>query len=311
MSSLINIIIFLIVLFLYIHISNQYKKSEDLEIYEMDYTNNRHLQEVCYIKQPVLFNYKVINDEFFETMNLELLSKHGTNDIKIKDINDYWNPDSNNLDYVNLPFQSSQNLMTTDTNSKYFSENNNDFIEDSGIIKLFNENNSFLKPNFCATTKYDICLGSKNTVTPLRYHTNYRHFICVNSGKISIKLTPWKSRKYLNITEDYENFEFRSPINVWNPQKKFINDYDKIKFLEFDVQPGYMLYIPPYWFYSIKYSNSSENLICGFTYNSIMNCVANIPNYSLYFLQQHNTKTKITKTLDIEPEVKPEPITTL
>jgi ribosomal protein L16 Arg81 hydroxylase len=78
-----------------------------------------------------------------------------------------------------------------------------------------------------------------------------------------------------------------------------MNDMDKMKFLEFDVNPGYVLYIPPYWWYSIKFSGEN-NLICGITYNSIMNYVANIPNLALYFIQQHNIKKKITKTLDIE-----------
>ena len=43
MSGLINIILFITVLVIYIHIINQLKTSEDLEVYEMDYTNNIHL----------------------------------------------------------------------------------------------------------------------------------------------------------------------------------------------------------------------------------------------------------------------------
>ena len=73
MDTLTHILIFLVILFLYIHITNQYKKSEDLEIYEMDYTTNVHLQEVCDIKQPVLFEYKSINPEFFENLELDKL----------------------------------------------------------------------------------------------------------------------------------------------------------------------------------------------------------------------------------------------
>ena len=36
----------------------QFKKSEDLEIYEMDYSTNAHLQDVCDVRQPVLFNVR-------------------------------------------------------------------------------------------------------------------------------------------------------------------------------------------------------------------------------------------------------------
>jgi hypothetical protein len=114
-------------------------------------------------------------------------------------------------------------------------------------------------------------------------------------------MTPWKSQKYLSPINDYENYEFRSPVNVWSPQPKYKSDVSKIKFLEFDVMPGFMLYIPPYWWYSIKFSDSSETLITGFTYNTIMNCVANLPKWSLYYMQQHNTKNRIAKTIPIEP----------
>ena len=73
MSTILNILLFIIILFLYIHITHQLKKSEDLEIYEMDYSSNTHLQEVCEIKQPVLFEYKSINPEFFENLNIDSL----------------------------------------------------------------------------------------------------------------------------------------------------------------------------------------------------------------------------------------------
>ena len=306
MNVLVNIIIFLIVLFLYIHITNQFKKSEDLEIYEMDYSTNIHLQEVCDIKQPMLFNYNSIYPEFFENITIENLLEQGSHDIKIKDINDYWVDDVVAVDYVILPFQSSQNLMKTDAKAKYFSENNSDFIQDSGLIADFKENDEYLKPVFTMFSKYDILLGSKNNITPLRYHTNYRYFLAVNSGKITIKLTPWKSSKYLHPIKDFENYEFRSPINVWNPQKQYQNDMDKLKFLEFTVQPGYIVYIPPFWWYSIKFSNQSDSLLTAFTYNSMMNCVSNIPNYGLYYLQQANIKKKVTKTLEIKSEDKTE-----
>ena len=40
MQTFINIIIFCIIVFLYIHVNYQFKKGEDLEIYELDYTSN-------------------------------------------------------------------------------------------------------------------------------------------------------------------------------------------------------------------------------------------------------------------------------
>jgi len=275
------------------------KTSEDLEIYELDYTNNTHLQEVCDIKQPVLFEFNSVYPEFYENINNDTIVNYDNYDVKLKDINDYWNPEIDNVDYLVLPYKSAMSLITSDPKSDYFIENNNDFVEESGLNKEFYHLDVYLKPTMNLQTKMDIMSGSKNCITPLRYHNNYRQFYSVNSGKITIKMTPWKSTKYLHLIKDYENYEFRSPVNVWKTQKQYIADMDKMKFLEFDIHPGYIVYIPPYWWYSIQYSGEN-NLICGITYNSIMNYMSNIPNLILYFIQQHNIKKKITKTLDID-----------
>jgi hypothetical protein len=266
----------------------------------MDFSTNEHLQEVCDVKQPILFNYRPFCPEFFDKFNVEVLDDiNNPYDLKIKESIDYWKEDNNTIDYVVLPFQSGATLMSSDTNSQYFTENNAEFIEDAGLCTTFALNDVNFKPTMNAQIKYDIWMGSKNVCTPLRYHTNFRQFVCVNSGSIQIKMTPWKSRKYLYPVHDYDSYEFRSPINVWNPQHKYRHEMDKIKFLEFEVNAGYVLYIPPFWWFSIKYSENPNNLISCFTYNSIMNCISNIPNWGLYYLQQNNTNKKIVKTKDV------------
>ena len=45
MNAFFHIFLFILILFMYIHIVNQYKTGEDLEIYEMDYVSNTHLQK--------------------------------------------------------------------------------------------------------------------------------------------------------------------------------------------------------------------------------------------------------------------------
>jgi hypothetical protein len=298
MNELYHIAIFLIILFLYIQVTHQYKRSEDLEIYEMDYTTNTYLQEVCDLKQPVLFDYGSIQPDFFETLSLETL--HGipnSQDIKMREVADFYT-DVENLDFIVLPIQTCMQLLTTDTRSAYFTEMNDDFITESGLSSLFRENDDMLKPTFTAQTTYDILLGSKGAITPLRYHTDYRRFICVNHGKLRVKMTPWKSHTYLYPVRDYENYDFRSPVHVWNTQPKYQHEMDKMKFLEFDVAAGHVLYLPPYWWYSIKFSDE-PTLATGFTYNSIMNIVSNLQNHAMYFIQHQNIHTRPAKVLAI------------
>jgi hypothetical protein len=145
--------------------------------------------------------------------------------------------------------------------------------------------------------------GSNGAVMPMRYHTNYRYFMAVTSGKIRVKMSPWKTRKYLHPIADYDNYEFRSPVNVWSPQDKYLNDMDKAKFLEFEVLAGHVLYVPPYWFYSIKYSE--DTCVCGITYVSAMNFVANLPNAGLFFIQQQNITRKPVKTMTVTDNENP------
>jgi hypothetical protein len=262
----------------------QFKKSEDLEIYEMDYTTSQQLNEICELRQPVLFELRTLHPELFERIELK-------NDaiVNIKDKTDF-----ETGDFIMMPYSNAETLTKTDPKSKFYSENNTDVPTDKTADEL-------LKPSFSMYSKPDVLFGSKGARTAMKFHTNSRKFICVKSGKVQIKMTPWKSRKYLRHAYDYANYEFRSPIDVWDPQPKYLNDHEKIKFLEFDVDNGYVLYIPPYWFYSIKYFDEYTQL-GEYNYNTLINCAANIPNYCMYYLQQSNISKKTLTTVVSETE---------
>jgi hypothetical protein len=161
MNFLFNIIIFLLVLFLYIHITHQLKTSEDLEIYELDYTTNQHLQEVCDIKQPVLFEFNSLCPDFYESINNETIINYDKYDVKLKDINDYWNPNIDNVDYLVLPYQSAASLISSDPKSNYFIENNNEFVEESGLNEEFYNVDIFLKPTMTTTTTTNTDKGGR------------------------------------------------------------------------------------------------------------------------------------------------------
>jgi hypothetical protein len=296
MDIIINIVIFLLIVFFYFHIHNQLKRNEDLEISEMDYYDNDSLQQVCELKQPILFEYKSINIDFFHDVNLDVLFSNSNQEIKIKDYSDYFN-ENKTPDFILLPYQSANSLMISDTKNRYFSENNQEFIEETGLTNIFSSNNVFLKPSFTVNSKYDFIVGSANVAIPLRYHTHARQYLCVNSGKIHVKMTPWKSKKYLHSVKDYDNYEFRSPVNPWTAQNEYADEMAKLRFLEFDIYAGYVLYIPPYWWYSMKFTDSKDNLVTVFSYDNAASFITNIPYYSLYYLQQSNI-TKIIKNPD-------------
>ena len=292
--------IFTIILFLYIHIVGEYSRSEDLEIYEMDYINNKQFQEVCNIKQPVLFEFQTFEPQIFQDMHIQNIAN--SVDLNIIDANDYWK-DLDTIDSISIPLQTAHKLIETDTNAHFFTENNTDFVEDANLGTILKPLDDYFKPYGTIQTSYDFMMGSKQCAGPLRYHTDYRRLVCVSSGKIHVKMTPWKSSKYLDPIKDFEKYEFRSPVNVWNPQQAHMHSIDKIKFLEFDVLAGYVLYIPPYWWYSIKYSDSADTCAFVCSYNTIINRVAHIPDIGMYMLQQQNITKKTVKTLKLQENI--------
>jgi hypothetical protein len=135
---------------------------------------------------------------------------------------------------------------------------------------------------------YDILSGSFNGYTPLRYDINNRNYYLVTNGYIEITLIPPKYSKYLYQQPDYELFEFKSPINVWDVQPNYKQEYNKSKSIKFTINTGKMLYIPPYWWYSIRFNKHSS--LTTMKYRTFMNNFAILPNTILHYLQLYNIK---------------------
>jgi hypothetical protein len=302
MNFIIGLIIFIAVFIMYTHITNQYKRSEDLEIYEMDYDNNGHLQEICDVKQPVIFEFETVLPTVFANANLENLSNnYGQEILNVKDTKDYAKDDS--VDSIHITCSNARKLFLNDAGSHYYTENNGEFLEETGLFEKLQKVDEYLKPRFTVNTKYDYITGSAKTCTPLRYHYDYRHYYVVTSGKITVKMTPWKSCKYLHPIRDYDNYEFRSTFNTW---EKPTPEMEKVRFLEYMVDKGNVLYIPPHWWYSIQFSDDTS--IYAITYNSLMNVVAYLPQWVLYFIQQQNIYKKVAKTKDVSPDGDNKPV---
>jgi hypothetical protein len=136
---------------------------------------------------------------------------------------------------------------------------------------------------------YDIYMASTNTITPLRYEVNYRNYLLVTQGSIRVMLIPPKDTRYLYPITDYDIFEFRSPVNPWKVQAKYQDDFDKIKTLEVDLYQGMAMFIPAYWWYSIKFTGS-ETSVCSFKYRTYMSTLSIAPQIVMSALQHMNTK---------------------
>ena len=295
MEIIIGFFIFCLVLFIYLHIQFHLKTGEDLEMYEVDEPSKEKLEEICDIRQPVLFDFD--NKKIIENTNKTYIAaNYYAFETKVRNIKD--DSDSNSELYMPLPLHATIKLFDEDKTSYYFSENNSEFLEETGVVKSMKYNDEFLRPYMVSNCNYDIMMGSKDTCTPFRYEINYRNFFLLTQGSAQIKMSPPHNTRYLYPNYDYENFEFRSPVNPWSPQAKYKADFDKMKCLEFTLTPGKTLFLPAYWWYSIKFINSDTSISC-FRYRTYMNNIAVLPYIGLHALQIQNVKRNTTKKVSI------------
>ena len=294
MNILLNLFIFCIILFIYIHIVFNYKKSNDLEVYEIEEPSKEKLEEICDIKQPIIFN--MYNPNLLDIFNYNyIMNNYASFDIKIRNMNSIYIDLESDL-YLPYTLQKANDLFNNDICGNYFSENNSEFIEETTLIKNFKYNDIFLRPHMQCYSEYDILIGSINSFTPLKYQLFNRNYFLVTEGSIKIILIPPMMYKYLHVKKDYEYFEFKSNINPWNVQSKFKIDYDKVKPLEVTLSKNNIIYIPPYWFYSIKIEEE-KSVILNFKYNTYMSTLSIIHELCIKYLQNNNIKHNLFKSV--------------
>ena len=289
MKIIIGLFIFCIILFLYLHIQFHFKTSDDLEIFEIEQSSKDRLEEICDFRQPLLFDLEPEHYNIVQaTCKASLLDNYPVFEVKIRNLSD--TTKETDL-YVPLKLLEAAKLFQEDATSTYFSENNGDFLSETGIQKIIQQNDEYLRPPLVSYCGYDIVMGSKDVCSPFRYLLNYRNYFMVTQGSVQIKLSPPKNSKYLYPIQDYENFEFLSPVNPWNVQPRYAPDFDKMKCLEINLVPGRWLFIPAYWWYSFKFSADSS-ITCLY-YKTYMNQMALLPQSFLYFLQNQNVQRKV------------------
>jgi len=275
---------FFLVIFLYMHILQQYKYSDEKDVYEMDYIDNTNLQQSCQLLQPIVFSTHEILpnlpslDDAVGEVGTEQLSLGIMDETSTK----YATP---------IPYTLAMNLLENSSTKNYYSEHNETLLLQAApeFLEKIQELDSFLQPPFTVQSHHDVCIGAKGSNTPCRYHVNSRKFMVIQTGKITVKMVPWKKyAKHLHEIRDYELGEYRSNMNVWNPKEHHRREFDKIEFLEFDVDAGNILYIPSYWAYSIQYQEACTVMV-EYTYRTLFNRLAFLGESTRIWLQRQNT----------------------
>ena len=119
MNIIIFTLVFLIVLFFYLHIFYHLKTNNDLEILEIDNITKDRLEEICDLRQPLIMNIDIDNFNNFKFNNL--LENYSNFDIKIRNIK---NNDDKTEMFLPLIMKDVATLINEDKNGQYISENN-------------------------------------------------------------------------------------------------------------------------------------------------------------------------------------------
>ena len=297
MKVIVGIFIFFIVVFIYLHVQFHLKTGEDLEIYELENTSKERLEEICDLRQPVLFDFECSHVlQMFQLSHL--LKNYHAFEIKIRNVKETEEIKESTELHLPLPLKSAKILFDEDKHSQYFTERNNDFLNETGMIKTLQKYDAYLRPYMVSNCNYDILMGSNKTTTPFKYEINYRNYFLCTKGSVKIKMTPPHSTKYLQTIYDYDNFEFHSKINPWNNE----SDFEKVKYLEVTLNEGNTLFIPAYWWYSIEFT-TNQSCVVSYKYRTYMNNIAVLPYFGLYFLQNQNVKRRAYKTVDLNSTI--------
>jgi len=290
------VVVFCIILFFYLHIQFQFKTSNDLELFEIYETTKEGMEEICNMRQPTVFNH--VDDQLvnaaIKKINIDALNeRYPQYSVQVRE--------ENGEEYASLPLTAATQLMAASSftssssatlrngtllNKCFYSENNRDFLAETGALK--NISDRMLRPSLCSRTETDVLFGTEGCTTPLRFDLNYRNYYLCTKGIVYIKLVPPKYTSKLDAIYDYDLFEFRTPHNMWTN-----NSNADVKSLEIALTPGKILFIPAYWWHSFQFGPHTS--VMSFKYRTYMNTVATVRHSLMYFLQQHNIRKKFVK----------------
>ena len=324
MNLILGIAVFIIIVLVYLNAVEQYKKGTELEIYEMDYDNNGGLQRIIKKKQPVMFPMKGVVMADTHQLNVITLEKYaqkyGKEYVSIAEKG----AQSSSEKPVKIRLEKALELLAEDdADTKYLSHNNANFVEDTSMGRYIETLDEYLQPSMCLHKAHDFQFGSKGAATPLQYHTSHSAFLYVARGQITIKMTPQKNERYLR-----GPFTKSGRGNTVAARSDLFNDpalSDEIPTLEFPVVAGWVLHIPPFWWYTYRFDGTSVSvatdvsvgeatakdatLVATYDYTTPMNLAVKIPAMVQEYVQQYFPSASEKKRGDnsggIKDEVEP------
>ena len=299
-----SLVAFCITLFLYVHITYHLRRSDDLDVYHIDYPSREKLDEICGLRQPVVFKAPRLEDIAAQFDVHAMMRTYGEFDVHVRKCvptssSSTSSPSSSSSTSTcgtsrtekHMPVKLSHASVLLRDAHGYFSENNAAFLEDTGLDKHMRKADYLLRPSLVLTSSYDVLMGGTGSTTPLRYHIHYKTYMCVARGAATLKLASPKNARHLTLHKDYDAFEFYAESDPWSTSER--NGADRrVKYLEIALRPTQVVYVPPYWLYSIRFDAPSTSLL-SLSYQTYMSYVSTAPYHVKRQLQKHNVCYKL------------------
>ena len=284
-----TIIIFILTLLLYVHVQQEFKYFTDMQIYETKYSGKTQLAKETATKLPM-----IIHLEEIPSIDLHDLKQNAADDLQVRDVREIYK--TNNSDPFPLNFSRTSTLIDTDKQSAFYSSHNSHLFANDSFTDITQKWDRFLKP-FASFSQNDVLFGSKFTITPFYYHnaTSLFLFIPPRSKEVKIRMCPFSFRQKLQVVEDYTENEGWSPI----PPKTIASTSG---ILDFFLYSGKVLYVPPYWFYSIEFFDS-KTIVNKVKYTTPLNALANIKSVFMKFSQNHSTVSEEPEKPNVDVDV--------
>lgn len=254
------ICVFLILLFIYVHIRYHIRPGSDPIIYELADPSRDLLHDTIHHKQPVKFSTTLGVD-----LGLEwsvLLKANTTKHINVGE------------DMVSM---SVKELI--DVSNNILIHSNNKFIDEIGLTETFASVAHPLRPHMMTRVIYDLIGNHGSGDVPIHTipTTSSAHitYLACTSGSANIRMCSGKYTKRL--CRDTAIAPIVSYISFWDNSGNIANEelFTQIDTLDATLTPDHAMAIPAHWWYSVEIPPQTNLAV--FSYRSAMNELACLP----------------------------------
>jgi hypothetical protein len=291
MDWLLSTIIFVAVLFVYVHMCHQLGTSSDMEVYSVVNIPSDKLEDLSSAKQPFVMRNA---DNPLHGVASEALGR--VDAFNIRNTGDHGESDIPPLSVDRTKAEKLFGATGRQTGDPMYYSCGNWAATGVALGSAARAaRDAFFAPPMTLYTREDSIVGEKGVHTALRYDIAHRNYVYVFDAPATIILVPPDQKDDLGgIIKDYELLEFRSPIDPW------MDDGSKKRYRELrvDMVPGDCLYVPPYWFYSVRLSEHAKAHL--FQYYTLMNAMSISSHLMLHLLQMNNIRVGYDSRTPIE-----------